>query len=51
MPFLFLNHAFGRGEGEMWVANVVNRANDVLATFLVDLRAFLTRMSTTYEHI
>lgn len=50
IPFLFLNLAFGGEEGEMWVANVTNRANVDLAIFLIDLRTFLIRISATYEH-
>lgn len=45
IPFPFLNHTFGAEEGEMWVTNVASRANDVLATLLVDLRTFLTRIT------
>lgn len=51
ITFLFLNHAFGGEEGERWVANVTNRANVDLAILLIDLRAFLIRISGTYEHI
>lgn len=48
---LFLNHVFGGEEAAVWVAGVTNRANDVLATFLGVLRAFLTRIRTTDKHI